>query len=268
MAPSRQLQPSWLSTLGFSSPLLPWPELLVDPDTPSEAQYTLRSGTSQLYRLVMSDEFEVDGRRFGESERDPRWTAVSRHDPTNGNMAYMTPAMATTRGGALEIRTTNTGFRASMYASASVQSWDKVCVQGGIIEVSFTLPGAPGRPGVWPAIWMLGNLGRATYPLSTDGLWPFSYREWNAGEVRHRHTLCRIATCAPQDSLTTPSAPVLRLVDVFLPYHRDLFIARVPRTIAALSYDLTTPVVCPRLTFSKHGHAPTLPPRLTGRSSP
>ena len=25
------------------------------------------------------------------------------------------------------------------------------------------LPGAPGVPGVWPAIWMLGNLGRATY---------------------------------------------------------------------------------------------------------
>ena len=164
-------------------------------------------------------------------DRDPIWTAVARHDPTNGNLAYMTPQMVSTHAGALEIYTTNTGFRASRYASGSVQSWEKACLQGGIVDVSFSLPGEPGAPGVWraplrrppppgtlllppahrrrchathrhldadslcfclrharpailsqappschrPAIWMLGNLGRATYPLSNDGLWPFSF---------------------------------------------------------------------------------------------
>ena len=63
----------------------------------------------------------------------------------------MTPQMVSTHAGALEIYTTNTGFRASRYASGSVQSWEKACLQGGIVDVSFSLPGEPGAPGVWRA---------------------------------------------------------------------------------------------------------------------
>lgn len=148
---------------------------LVDPDTPLDELRTTGLGDGLEYRMVMSDEFEQEGRRFDEKFHDPRWTAVSRHDHTNGNLAYMTPEAVTTRRGALEITTTNTGFRDGAYASGSVQGWNKFCMQGGIIDVSFTLPGAPGLSGVWPAIWMLGNLGRATYTLSTDGLWPWTY---------------------------------------------------------------------------------------------
>jgi len=184
MEEPRRLQAWWSGWNGSAFPLqidyfnqwaAPWDERLVDADTPVDARYTDALGDGVLHRLVMSDEFETEGRRFGEAEGDPRWTAVSRHDPTNGNLAYMTPQMVTTRAGAMEITTTNTGFRAAMYASASVQTWNKVCMQGGIVEASFSLPGRAGRPGVWPAVWMLGNLGRATYPLSTDGLWPFSF---------------------------------------------------------------------------------------------
>ena len=148
---------------------------LVDHDTPFDERRTLGLGDGLEYRLVMSDEFEQEGRRFDEKFHDPRWTAVSRHDHTNGNLAYMTPEAVTTRRGALEITTTNTGFRDGAYASGSVQGWNKFCMQGGVIDVSFTLPGAAGVSGVWPAIWMLGNLGRATYTLSTDGLWPWTY---------------------------------------------------------------------------------------------
>ncbi|EOD34380.1 hypothetical protein EMIHUDRAFT_449354 [Emiliania huxleyi CCMP1516] len=117
-----------------------WDGSLIDVDTPLEELETVGLGDGESYRLVMSDEFETEGRRFSEVDRDPIWTAVARHDPTNGNLAYMTPQMVSTHAGALEIYTTNTGFRASR-----------------------------------PAIWMLGNLGRATYPLSNDGLWPFSF---------------------------------------------------------------------------------------------
>ena len=150
---------------------------LVDPDTPWSFRTTFSLHDRRAYTLVMSDEFEAPGRDFGELSGDRRWTAVRHLDPTNGNVAYMSPDMVTTRNGALEITTTNTGGlgQSAKYSSGSVQSWNKFCFQGGAVEVSFSLPGLPGLPGVWPAIWMLGNLGRATYPQSSKGLWPFSY---------------------------------------------------------------------------------------------
>ena len=84
---------------------------LVDPDTPFDARRTLGLGDGLEYRLVMSDEFEREGRRFDEESGDPRWTAVRRRDETNEGLAYMTPEAVTTRRGALEITTTNTGYR-------------------------------------------------------------------------------------------------------------------------------------------------------------
>ena len=30
--------------------------------------------------------------------------------------------------------------------------------------------------GLWPAAWLLGNLGRATYEASTNRMWPWSYQ--------------------------------------------------------------------------------------------
>ncbi len=29
--------------------------------------------------------------------------------------------------------------------------------------------------GLWPAVWTMGNLGRAGYGASLDGMWPYSY---------------------------------------------------------------------------------------------
>ena len=37
------------------------------------------------------------------------------------------------------------------------------------------LPGEPDIGGLWPAVWLLGNLGRATYEASTNNIWPWSY---------------------------------------------------------------------------------------------
>ena len=176
----------WMATLGSlgwppspPAPALPPPpwDHLIDPDTPDGMRATVGLGDGLPYTLVMSDEFEREGRRFGEQAGDPRWTAVSRNDDTNNNLAYFTPDAVTTRLGALEITATNTGFRDATYASGSVQGWNKFCLQGGIVDVSYTLPGNPGVPGVWPGIWMMGNLGRATFTLSTEGLWPWTYNE-------------------------------------------------------------------------------------------
>lgn len=88
--------------------------------------------------------------------------------------------------------------------SGMVQSWNKFCMTGGIIEFSASLPGDPSIGGLWPArewmeavvsflsnrnsptvvlsllcllVWLLGNLARATYVGSSDYMWPFSYNQ-------------------------------------------------------------------------------------------
>lgn len=51
-----------------------------------------------------------------------------------------------------------------------VSSWNKFCFTGGLIVANVSLPGASDVVGLWPAIWTLGNLGRAGYGASLDGL--------------------------------------------------------------------------------------------------
>ncbi|KAJ1622020.1 hypothetical protein T492DRAFT_846621 [Pavlovales sp. CCMP2436] len=196
----------------------------VDPDTPrSELRRLDKLGRE--FELVMSDEFAVDGRKFGPDGNDPIWTATHNRDKTNRacsraprrdlraeqpcvasgadtpacapprprptptlgcavGLAYMRPEMATTERGFLKITTDR------------VMSWNKFCLTGGIVEIKFVLPGQPGLGALWPAIWMLGNLGRATFEQtlhsrangnraarhaarraqsSTEGFWPWSY---------------------------------------------------------------------------------------------
>ena len=58
--------------------------------------------------------------------------------------------------------------------SGMVQCWNKFCFTGGIVEFSAKLPGSPRIGGLWPAVWMMGNLARATYVNSSERVWPFS----------------------------------------------------------------------------------------------
>ncbi len=53
------------------------------------------------------------------------------------------------------------------YTSGMVTSWDKFCFTGGILEVSLQLPGDGQSSGLWPALWLMGNLGKVNYPEST-----------------------------------------------------------------------------------------------------
>lgn len=62
-----------------------------------------------------------------------------------------------------------------------LQSWNQFCFQGGYIEYSIMQPGTPETTGYWPAAWLMGNLGRAGYLASTDGMWPYSYQSCDAG---------------------------------------------------------------------------------------
>lgn len=61
------------------------------------------------------------------------------------------------------------------FKSGMLQSWNKFCFTGGIFEVDIQFPGRYDIGGLWPAVWLLGNLGRATYESSTNLMWPWSY---------------------------------------------------------------------------------------------
>ena len=49
--------------------------------------------------------------------------------------------------------------------------------------------------GLWPALWLLGNLGRGTYEASTNKMWPWSYSVCNKKLQRAQEvSACDIAT--------------------------------------------------------------------------
>ncbi len=85
------------------------------------------------------------------------------------------PDAVTTRNGVMEIRFDAFQNHNLNYRSGMVQSWNQLCYQGGHIEASISLPGRGDTVGFWPGFWTLGNLGRAGYAATTDGMWPYSY---------------------------------------------------------------------------------------------
>lgn len=53
------------------------------------------------------------------------------------------------------------------YKGGMITTWNKFCFTSGLIEASVQLPGRYDVPGLWPAIWTMGNLGRAGTPPSS-----------------------------------------------------------------------------------------------------
>mmetsp|Transcript_25162 Transcript_25162/g.30990 ORF Transcript_25162/g.30990 Transcript_25162/m.30990 type:complete len:610 (+) Transcript_25162:178-2007(+) len=162
----------------------------VDPDTSKTFHSTipLTSSDDREYQLVFSDEFETDGRSFSDGE-DSRWTAIDKNDYTNDALHYYKSENARTTNGVLNITTelkknqykafnekTKKYYSDTKHVqSAMVQGWNKFCMTGGIVEYSAKLPGQGSIGGFWPALWLLGNLARATYVGSSNWMWPFSY---------------------------------------------------------------------------------------------
>jgi beta-glucanase (GH16 family) len=141
----------------------------------------------------MSDEFNTPNRTFKDGH-DPMWTALDKSDDDassagGGSLQFYNSSAVTTENGFLRISTTLEKTKwhqydeinkewvqhTSNFTSGMMQSWNKFCFTGGIVELDIILPGAPYIGGLWPAVWMLGNLGRATYEASTNNVWPWSY---------------------------------------------------------------------------------------------
>jgi len=181
----------------------------IDPDTPKEA-YTIQGleiyqpkNTSRpartakrkgkVYELVFSDEFNVANRSFDDGH-DPKWTAMDKNDYTNDALHYYDPKnIRTNEDGELEITSTPEqtdiiGFDdvklkkrhvKKYFKSGMLQGWNKFCYTGGILEAEVILPGFADVGGLWPAMWILGNLARHTYVGSSQHIWPWSSTECN-----------------------------------------------------------------------------------------
>lgn len=190
----------------------PW----VDVHTPAAALSTT-SSRGATWELVFSDEFDVAGRNFSAGQ-DYLWTALDLPDGVNAALEYYSPNMSSTTTDGdrgvfqIEVRqepdirytvynaySRPPGFEthSMYYRAAMVQSWNKFCFQGGLLEVSAKLPGAvsaaSGNPDLagsdrarvkslafyptWPGIWLLGNLARALFTKSTNRMWPWTFNK-------------------------------------------------------------------------------------------
>lgn len=165
-----------MSSVG--QPLVP-SELPIDPDSPKGL--TWKSVTGDTWKLVFSDEFNQDGRTFGPGE-DKNWEAVDLWYWPTRDLEWYDPHHVTTKGGNLEIQLEkNESHPGLPYTSSMLQSWNKQCFQGGYLETSVLFPGDGKKTGYWPAVWTLGNLGRAGYGATTEGLWPYTYNACDDG---------------------------------------------------------------------------------------
>ena len=131
--------------------------------------------------------------RAGESPPLPRPSdAPADHaEPSCAQVSYYNGSLPVTHAGKLHMPVVkhyvapmkdDTGMyldgTEKFYQTAMIQTWNKFCFsQSGIVEMKARLPGKSTMPGLWPAFWIMGNLGRATLEDSTDGIWPFSYDE-------------------------------------------------------------------------------------------
>ena len=156
--------------------------------SPSASPSAYPTGGPREYELVFSDEFNTPGRTF-EDGNDPRWTALEKNDYTNDALHYYTSQnVVTNKHGELVITseandTKVVGFNdvkgkpeivTKHFRSGMLQTWNKFCFTGGIIEAEVVLPGKPDVGGLWPAFWLLGNLARHTYVGSSQHMWPWS----------------------------------------------------------------------------------------------
>ena len=142
---------------------------LIDRDTPMDVRTKTDYVTGKEWNLIFSDEFNVDGRTFYPGD-DPYWEAVNLHYWETVNEEWYDPSAIMTRNGSLEITLSAKENHNLNYTGGMMTTWNKFCFTGGLVEARVMLPGANNVKGLWPAIWAMGNLGRAGYGATLDGL--------------------------------------------------------------------------------------------------
>ncbi|KAH7084487.1 beta-glucan synthesis-associated protein KRE6 [Paraphoma chrysanthemicola] len=152
---------------------------LIDPDTPRSA-LEKKGVFGDDYELVFSDEFNENNRTFYEGD-DPYFFAGDFWYGATKDLEWYDPDAVTTYDGTLELRLDKFVNHGLEFRSGMLNSWNHLCFKGGIFEVSVSLPGPAGAPGLWPGAWTMGNLGRPGYLSTTDGMWPYTYQACDVG---------------------------------------------------------------------------------------
>lgn len=158
---------------------------LIDPDTPADVRTKKGYTNDDEMELIFSDEFNVDGRTFYPGD-DPYWEAVDLHYWQTNNMEWYDPVAVTTANGSMVITLDNTPNHGLDYTGGMAQTWNKFCFTGGLVEAAITLPGTNDILGLWPAVWAMGNLGRAGFGASLDGMWPYTYDACDVGTLANQ----------------------------------------------------------------------------------
>lgn len=153
---------------------------LIDPDTPLAAKTRTSTFDGSTLNLVFSDEFNEDNRTFYPGD-DPFWTAPDFWYGATQDLEWYSPAAVSTGNGTLQLRMDAFASHNLQYQSGMLNSWNQLCFKGGVFEVSVSLAGPSGVPGLWPGVWTMGNLGRPGYLASTNGLWPYTYNSCDYG---------------------------------------------------------------------------------------
>ncbi|KAF8683192.1 Glycoside hydrolase family 16 protein [Rhizoctonia solani] len=166
-------------------PIMPGNFGLIDSETPEEAYTRTSIEDGSEWDLVFSDEFNTDGRTFYPGD-DPFWEAVDLHYWGTNNLEWYDPEAVTTEGGYLNITMRKMQTHNLNYQGGLISSWNKFCFTGGYIEANVSLPGKSTVYGLWPAFWTMGNLGRAGYGASLDGMWPYSYDSCDVGTLANQ----------------------------------------------------------------------------------
>ncbi|KAG8861387.1 hypothetical protein FRB91_008253 [Serendipita sp. 411] len=182
---------------------------LIDHETPMDVRTKTSPEDGRTMQLVFSDEFNKEGRTFWPGD-DPYWEAVDLHYWPTGDLEWYDPQQVYTKDGQLwlELKPADNKTNHDMdYVGGMISSWNKLCFTGGYIEASVQLPGSPDVNGFWPAIWTMGNLGRAGYGATTEGLWPYSYEA------------CDIGTVPNQTENGFPPAQELQMGDQYADYY-------------------------------------------------
>ncbi|KAB5589699.1 Beta-glucan synthesis-associated protein SKN1 [Ceratobasidium theobromae] len=163
-------------------PEIPGNHGLIDKDTPESALTHISLEDGSEWDLVFSDEFNTEGRSFYPGD-DPYWEAVDLHYWGTNNLEWYSPDMITTSNGFLNVTLDKHQWRGKDYKGGMMSSWNKFCFTGGYFVANVSLPGTSKIFGLWPAVWAMGNLGRAGYGASTDGTWPYTYDSCDVGTL-------------------------------------------------------------------------------------
>lgn len=142
------------------------------------------------------------------------------------------PDALTTKDGTLNLRFDAFENHNLNYRSGMLQSWNKLCFKGGLLESSMSLPGRGDTIGFWPGFWAMGNLGRPGYAATTDGMWPYSYHdECDAGITNNQSDASGLSnlpgmrlpacTCSGEDHPNagkSRSAPEIDVIEASVEY--------------------------------------------------